>query len=284
MKLKKKYKILISISAAAIFLLLSVIISNCLFVTKTYYYADDFSDRIRIVLISDLHGKKFDENNSRLIEKISEINPDVICLAGDFIDENNTEEDNIEFIGLLEKLNSISPTYYSYGNHDLNYINMNGDNISKLIEETGCVILEEEYVDLEINYKKIRLGGMFDYAFNQQYVPDEEWQNCTTYKFLADFTETDRIKILLCHRPDSFIYGNAALWDIDYVLSGHTHGGLWRLPFIGGVIAPEQGFLPKYDKGEYDIGNIKLIISSGFDGYNNIPRLFNCPEITVVEF
>ena len=89
---------------------------------------------------------------------------------------------------------------------------------------------------------------------------------------------------MLAHRPDSFIYGNAAyLWDIDLVLSGHTHGGLWRLPFIGGVIAPEQGLFPEYDKGEFDLGNIKMIISSGLNGYNNIPRLFNSPEITVIE-
>ena len=280
----KKLKILLSLTTAIIFLLLSVLISENHIVVKKYNYATDNSASCRIVFISDLHGRSFGENNSDLLGKITNLNPDLICLGGDFVNDEATDDEISEFISLLNKLIKIAPTYFSYGNHDLNYINANGDNISHLIEETGCVILEEEYVDLEINNKKIRLGGMFDYAFNQQYAPDEEWQNDTTYAFLVDFTSTDSTKILLCHRPDSFIYGNGALWNIDYVLSGHTHGGIWRFPVIGGVIAPEQGILPKYDKGEYDIGNIKLIISSGFDGYNKIPRLFNCPEITVIEF
>ena len=280
----KKLKITLSLTTAIVFILLSVLISENHIVVKKYNYTTDNSDLCRIVFISDLHSRSFGEDNSKLLDKIVEQNPDLICLGGDFINDEATDEEISNFITLLTKLKEIAPTYFSFGNHDLNYINAYGDNVSPLIENTGCVILEEEYVDIEINGCPIRLGGMFDYAFNQQYVPDEEWQNDTTYKFLADFTETDRIKILLCHRPDSFIYGNAALWDIDYVLSGHTHGGLWRLPLIGGIIAPEQGIFPQYDKGEYDIGNIKLIISSGFDGYNNIPRLFNCPEITVIEF
>ena len=280
----KKLKITLSLTTAIVFILLSVLISENHIVVKKYNYATDNSDLCRIVFISDLHSRSFGEDNSELLDKIVEQNPDLICLGGDFINDEATDEEISDFITLLSKLKEIAPTYFSYGNHDLNYINAYGDNVSPLIKNTGCAILEEEYVDIEINGNPIRLGGMFDYAFNQQYVPDEEWQNGTTYKFLADFTKTDRIKILLCHRPDSFIYGNAALWDIDYVLSGHTHGGLWRLPLIGGIIAPEQGIFPQYDKGEYDIGNIKLIISSGFDGYDNIPRLFNCPEITVIEF
>ncbi len=280
----KKLKITLSLTTAIVFILLSVLISENHIVVKKYNYATDNSGLCRIVFISDLHSRSFGEDNSELLDKIVEQNPDLICLGGDFINDEATDEEISDFITLLTKLKEIAPTYFSYGNHDLNYINAYGDNVSPLIENTGCTILEEEYVDIEINGCPIRLGGMFDYAFNQQYVPDEEWQNDSTYKFLVDFTSTDKTTVLLCHRPDSFIYDDASLWDIDYVLSGHTHGGLWRFPIIGGIIAPEQGIFPQYDKGEYDIGNIKLIISSGFDGYNNIPRLFNCPEITVVEF
>ena len=282
--MSRKYKLLFSITAAAIFLLLSVIISNYYIEINTYSYVDDISDAARIVLITDLHGKEYGRDNEKLIKKISEINPDIICLAGDFIDESNTKEDIDKFIDLLEKLSRINQTYYSYGNHDTAYFNIAGYDALKEIESTGCIILNEEYVDIDINYKKIRLGGMYDYAFNQQYLPSEEWMSDSTFVFLKDFISTDRTTILMCHRPESFIYEDAALWNIDYVLCGHTHGGIWRLPFIGGLIAPEQGFFPEYDKGEFNIGNIKMIISSGLSGYKKFPRLFNSPEITVIEF
>lgn len=282
MKIKKRSKVILSVTAA-IFLLLSVIISNYHIETKKYCFYDDVSDKIKIVLLTDLHGKQFGKDNENLLNKIKELNPDIICLAGDFIDEDNTAEDNETFISFLDKLTDINPVYYSFGNHDLNYLNENDFDLVNEIKNTGCIILEEEYVDIEINYKKIRLGGMFDYAFNQQYIAKSEWQTDSTYKFLKEFTDTDRIKILLCHRPESFIYDDASNWNIDYVLCGHTHGGIWQFPFIGGIIAPEQGLFPEFDKGEFDLNNIKMIISSGFSGYKNIPRLFNCPEITVIE-
>ena len=282
--MSRKYKLLFSITAAAIFLLLSVIISNYHLEITTYNFAENPENTTTIILLTDLHGNSFGKDNCRLLAKIKDINPDIICLAGDFIDEDNTAEENTKYIKLLNNLTEISPVYYSFGNHDLNYFNKNGYSLLEEMQATGCIVLEEEYVDIELNYKKIRLGGIFDYAFNQQYVSREEWMIDSTFMFLEEFTDTDRIKILMCHRPESFIYENASFWDIEYVLCGHTHGGVWRLPFLGGLIAPEQGLFPEYDKGEFDLNNIKMIISSGLSGYKKIPRLFNSPEITVIEF
>lgn len=284
MHLVKKNKTIIFITTAAFILLLSVIISNYHLEIIKYSFTKDDSVECRIVLISDLHGNEFGKENVKLLNKIRDVKPDIICLAGDFIDEDNTPEDNAEFINFLNDITDISTVYYSYGNHDLGYFNQNGFAFIDEIKSTGCIILEEEYVDIEINKKPIRLGGMFDYAFNQQYVSPEKWYNDDTCRFLVNFTNTDRTKILMCHRPESFIYDNASLWNIDYVLCGHTHGGVWRFLFIGGIIAPEQGLNPEYDKGEYIINNIKMIISSGLSGYKKIPRLFNCPEITVIDF
>ncbi len=280
----KKMMLIIFRKAAAIFLLLSVIVSNYHLEITRYNYAENPEKTTKIVLLTDLHGNSYGKDNNRLISKITDIQPDIICLAGDFIDKDNTSDDNSEFIDFLNSITTISPVYYSYGNHDLSYFNQNSFSFIDEIKSTGCIILEEEYVDIEINKKLIRLGGMFDYAFNQQYVSREEWMQDSSFVFLDDFTDTDRIKILLSHRPESFIYDNASLWNIDYVLCGHTHGGVWRLPFIGGLIAPEQGLFPEYDKGEFDLNNIKMIISSGLSGYKKIPRLFNSPEITVIEF
>ena len=279
-----KKKITLTSAAAVLFLLLSVVISNFTLDVKEYRVDINGDSDIKIVYISDLHNNEFGKDNSRLINKITEQEPDIICLGGDFIDEDNSDDDNKKLIDFITALTSVTDVYYCYGNHDLNYFNAVGYDILTEIENAGCTVLEENYADITINGTGLRIGGLFDYAFNQKYVPDDEWTESDTYKFLRDFTDTDRATVLLAHRPDSFIYGNAAyLWDIDLVLSGHTHGGLWRLPFIGGVIAPEQGLFPEYDKGEFDLGNIKMIISSGLNGYNNIPRLFNSPEITVIE-
>ena len=91
--------------------------------------------------------------------------------------------------------------------------------------------------------------------------------------------------VVLSHRPDTIIFDNACEdWDIDLFLSGHTHGGLIRLPLIGGLYAPKQGLFPKYDRGYFPIGKTRLLISGGFAGYGPFPRVFNRPEISVVRF
>ncbi len=276
-KKKKKHIVASIVIFAVLASTINIILSNFSLSVKKYTYGSD----LRIVYISDLHNRKIGE---KLPEKIAALNPDIICLGGDFIDDDNTTEQNENFLSLCSALLKIAPVYYSYGNHDLYYLEDYGFSITEKMKSAGIVILEEEFVDLTVNGKDIRLGGMFNYAFNQTYMPREDWYETSTPQFLMDFCETDRTKILLCHRPESFIYDNAtSLWDIDYILCGHTHGGLWRMPFLGGVFAPEQGFNPEYDKGEFIFGDKKMIISGGLAGHKNIPRLNNSPEITVID-
>lgn len=285
MKNSKKYKSILSITTAAIILLLFVVISNYMITIKNYNYTYTDSPAVKIIFISDLHGKLYGKDNFMLINKIADQEPDIICLGGDFIDEDNTSDDNNEFLELLKNLVAIAPTYYSYGNHDLHYFRANGHDILSDMEDLGCTVLEEKYVDIELNGISFRIGGIYDYAFNRKNLSQSNWNKDSTNKFLKEFTNTDKHTILLCHRPDCFIYGNAtSLWNIDYILCGHTHGGICQIPFVGGFIAPDQGFFPEYDKGEFIFENTKMIISSGLSGYKIIPRLFNSPEITVIEF
>ena len=284
MKTKSK-RLLIKIIAAILILLLPVIISNYALVTTEYNFNKTEENGVKIAFISDLHGKKFGFGNSLLVNKLSQLNPDIICLGGDFIDEDNTSDDNEELIELVSQLVKIAPTYYSYGNHDLHYFRAYGKIILDAMSEAGCTVLEEKYVDITVGNIDFRLGGMYDYAFNIKDYSEKNWSQDSTNIFLADFTDTDKTKILLCHRPDCFIFNDTDLvWDIDYILSGHTHGGIWQIPFTGGLIAPAQGFFPEYDKGEFSINDSRMIISSGLAGYNMVPRLFNCPEITIIEF
>ena len=140
---KSSKKVLLT--ALVIFLLLSVIISNYHIEVITYNYADDAESDCRIVLISDLHGREFGKDNSVLLKKIVEVEPDIICLAGDFIDEDNTPADNNEFLLLLSNLTELAPVYYSFGNHDLNYLENNFSDLVERMENTGCIILDENF-------------------------------------------------------------------------------------------------------------------------------------------
>ena len=101
------------------------------------------------------------------------------------------------------------------------------------------------------------------------------------YDFLTDFQDTSNYKIMMAHRPDSFIFGNASqVWDIDLVVSGHNHGGQVVIPFVGGLYGGDQGWFPEYDKGLFDLNKIKILISSGLgSGKQKLPRFNNPPEI-----
>lgn len=104
-------------------------------------------------------------------------------------------------------------------------------------------------------------------------------------KFLMDFQDTDRLKIMMAHRPDSFIFGDAAsVWDVDLVVSGHDHGGQVVVPFAGGVFGGDQGYFPKYVHGMYEKERLHLFVSSGLGSANEpLPRVNNLPEVAVVE-
>ena len=113
----------------------------------------------------------------------------------------------------------------------------------------------------------------------------EEFENSDEYVFLREMEKTDVPTIVLAHMPDTFIFNGAHnYWDnIDFVVSGHTHGGVIRLPFAGGVYSPMQGLFPEYDHGFYMLGEeMQMVITSGLSGYKFVPRILNFPEICVL--
>ena len=241
------------------------------------------AEGVQIALISDLHGQEFGEGNERLERKLAGQAPDLICVVGDMFEADASEDEIADFAALLRELVEIAPVFVSYGNTEIAYEAANGAQWRQAAENAGATVLEEDYVDLEINGQALRIGGIFGYAFRNAQ-NEAAWKASETYQFLSNFTETDAYKILLCHRPDSFIFGEAYNnWAVDLVLCGHTHGGLCRLPFVGGLYAPEQGWLPQYDKGLFTLGEIKMVITSGLSGYGWIPRVLNLPEITMIQ-
>lgn len=237
----------------------------------------------RFILISDLHGKSFGRENSRLIAKIQEQSPDAIFLDGDMIDRSADQTDVQELLRLIERLHEIAPVYFAPGNHELEYMQTDASLLTQ-VAEAGAVVVNDSYVDVTIAGQPLRIGGTMGHAFCFGR-SEEEFSSSPEYQFLKEFEDTDVPKICLAHMPDTFIFNGAYnLWNVDLVLSGHTHGGLIRLPFIGGLYAPMQGWFPEYDRGYFRLGeHMQMIITSGLAGHGMIPRINNPPEIVVID-
>ena len=238
---------------------------------------------VRIALLSDLHGKSFGRDNSRLIAKIGEQTPDAIFLDGDMIDRSADSADVQELLRLIKRLHEIAPVYFAPGNHELEYMQTDTSLLTQ-VTEAGAVIVNDSYVDVAIAGQPLRIGGTMGHAFYFGRSEDE-FSSSPEYQFLKAFEDTDVPKICLAHMPDTFIFNGAYnLWHVDLILSGHTHGGLIRLPFIGGLYAPMQGWFPEYDQGYFRLGeHMQMVITSGLAGHGMIPRINNPPEIVVID-
>ena len=239
------------------------------------------NDSVNVAIISDLHDNQLGENNKELIDKINSQSPDIVLVIGDMV--NSDSKNSKIAINLMKELCKDNKVFFSLGNSDIDYIELGTSDLIKELEDVGVTVLDKEYEDVEINGNTIRIGGMYAYAFglNDFNSVDKDTMEEGVYDFLCDFQDTDNYKIMMAHRPDSFIFGNASeVWDIDLVVSGHTHGGQVVLPFLGGLYVGDQGFFPEYDKGLFDLNKIKILISSGLGaGKQKLPRFNNVPEI-----
>ena len=288
MKLNKNKgrKILISIiSAIVIVALMITVAGNCLLsVTEYNIKLYGLSGSARVVVISDLHGKEFGRDNIRLLTKISEQKPDAIFVVGDMLSDSDAENDFFETVNLLIELLDIAPVYFSYGNQEKEYSDDIITAFQNAITEAGVMVLDDTFADCEIGGQKIRIGGTMGHAFPFGRTK-EEFENSNEYIFLRNMEKTSLPTIVLAHMPDTFIFNGAHnYWsNIDLVVSGHTHGGVVRLPFVGGLYSPMQGLFPEYDDGFYMLGDkMQMVITSGLSGYKFIPRFLNLPEICVL--
>lgn len=282
---RKKHLVKIVIAAAiCLAAVLAVLIGNTCISTASYTVAlQNLASPVRIVLLSDLHGKSFGREDSRLIAKIQEQSPDAIFLDGDMIDRSADQTDVQELLRLIKRLHEIAPVYFAPGNHELEYMQTDTSLLTQ-VTEAGAVIVNDSYVDVTIAGQPLRIGGTMGHAFYFGR-SEEEFSSSPEYQFLKAFEDTDVPKICLAHMPDTFIFNGAYnLWNVDLILSGHTHGGLIRLPFIGGLYAPMQGWFPEYDQGYFRLGeHMQMVITSGLAGHGMIPRINNPPEIVVID-
>lgn len=247
------------------------------YISVTHYIckAPELKQSFKIVQLTDLHNNEFGSKNQRLVERIIKEEPDVIFLTGDML--NADEERTDILIELVKALTLIAPVYVSLGNHEMTYMERAGNlNLINIIEQEGAVVLERQYIDTDINNIKVRIGGIYGYVLAPDKKEGEE------QAFMEDFQSTDRFKILLSHIPEGLLlWEGMEYWDVNLVFSGHVHGGQVRLPFIGGLYDPEEGYFPTYTKGIFECGNGKLILSAGLGSSRGRPRVNNLPELTV---
>ena len=280
----KKITILILAFVVVITIITTIFSNVCIKISEYTLNLSGFSGSARVVVISDLHGKEYGRDNRRLLAKISEQKPDVIFVVGDMLDDSHAKNGVSKTVKLFSGLLDIAPVYFSYGNHEKEYNSDIIDEFVKTIIEKGVVVLDDSFVDCEIGDQKIRVGGTMGHAFPFGRTK-EEFESSSEYIFLKDMEKTSLPTIVLAHMPDTFIFNGAyKYWsNIDLVVSGHTHGGVIRLPFVGGVYSPMQGIFPEYDYGFYMLGeNMQMVITSGLSGYKFIPRVFNLPEVCVL--
>lgn len=285
--------------------------------SKYVIQTDKIIEDFRVVQLSDLHDSQFGEENEELIHRVDSEKPDLILLTGDLVNDKTGEDTSIA-TDLIQNLSNIAPVYFSYGNQEQSLEDNYSVDIRQLYTDAGAHVLEREYTDIDINGQTIRLGGIYGYCQSEFYAIETHREDETA--FLKDFQNTDNYKILLCHMPVCWLSGSLYDWDVDCVFAGHVHGGQIRIPWIGGLYAPDQGWFPGQVAGvystseedwknyqdkmlsfakeqnkngaSYDLNRYKdaeyepsyLVLSRGLGSTESIPRLNNIPEIVVVDF
>jgi len=229
---------------------------------------------IRIVLVTDLHNTLYGENQSILIGKIIEQNPDLIILAGDMFHSRGPMQRTIIF---LSGISGIAPIYYVTGNHEYESRKINF--IRETLVSFGVNILSDSYERIEINGNEIIIAGVED-PFMRRYEIFEYNQDKVMEARFRELDDIELFSILAAHRPERIeVYKR---FSFNLVLSGHAHGGQVRIPgILNGLAAPHQGLFPRYAGGLYSHGNLTHIVSRGLC-VNWLPRIFNPPELAVI--
>lgn len=235
----------------------------------------------KILQLSDLHSKRFGKENRRLLEAIEREKPDVIVMTGDMVD--SSEREFGIFLDLVRNLIRYK-IYFVEGNNETKLPEESNKELMKAMKEAGVNILNNSKMKLTRDGKHINLYGIL---YELRYYKEvHSGYSRKTYFSESNMTKSvgkcsnEEFNILLAHNP--LYFESYAKWGADLTLSGHVHGGLIRVPGVGGLLSPERKFFPKYSEGQYEIVGKKLIVNRGLGGKIIIPRVFNKPEISVV--
>lgn len=284
--MKKPKKTLLLFCALGAVLLAALIVwtawGNTALELNTYTVTSDALpeafDGYRIAQVSDLHNAEMGEDNEKLLAMLREAEPDIIVITGDLVDSHDTD---IEVaLRFAEAAVGIAPCYYVTGNHEAALHEADTAAYATLKEgliQAGVTVPENERVLLERAGQSLSLIGVEDPNFDLS-TEDSVAMRETLQTLTGD---GEAYTILLSHRPELFdVYVESG---VDLVFSGHAHGGQFRFPLIGGLVAPDQGLFPTYDAGIYAEGSTCMVVSRGI-GNSIIPfRFNNRPEVVLIE-
>lgn len=278
----KKRKILFSICIVLVAVLLFWLWPRPLTATN-YEIEADITEPIRIVQLTDLHGRQFGEGNKRLVSLVEKQKPDLIFITGDMLGEEYKDLSGI--CALVSQLSEIAPLYYSYGNQETEMINSTGVDLKNPLEAAGAKVIELEYDDVIVNGQELRIGGYSGYYRTPQMETKDEQIKAKKFAFADDFENTGRQKLLLAHIATSWTDWNRIdKHPVGVVFCGHYHGGQIRFPIVNrGLFAPYVGWFPEYTKGVFEGECATCVLSAGLGSNKNIPRIYNPPEIVVVD-
>lgn len=280
MKNNKSLRIIILFVVLCLILGTFIVYDNFkLDITEYTFESDNLPEsfnEIKIIHLSDLHNTEFGEDNEKLLKIIKEQKPDAVFVTGDTIDGFYT---NIQIpIDLFKEILKICDIYLVVGNHEIRSDTNQYLEFIDMLTEIGVIVLKDNSTHIERNGEKIQVIGLNDASnYKANYNDNYNEQIIETINNLDD---KECFSVLLSHHPE--LFDDYAKTNVDLVFSGHAHGGQFRLPFIGGVIAPEQGLFPEYTEGVFTEDNTTMIVSRGL-GNSIVPvRINNSPEIVVV--
>jgi len=263
----------------ALIIALLLIDSNLRIVTSEYeiYFPNlpEPFDGFRIVLLADIHDTEFGRENERLISQVNDASPDIIVIAGDILsayaNRRPMEKQLARVETLVSGLKLIAPVYFINGNHEISRLFGRTETLESVLEEHGVRVLKNEYEVLGPDDSNILLIGI-DASHS---IPALKTKYVTNRRELEG---TDFV-IMIEHRNDTLqLYSEIG---VELILCGHAHGGVIRLPLIGGVIGPDRDLFPEYSDGVYTMGDTKMLVSRGLGKTGIWPRFLNNPQIAV---
>lgn len=264
--MKKRYYLYLLLAAVILWGFVENTLLGLTYISVTSQALPENFNGFRIAHVSDLHNAEFGKNNEKLLALLRQAQPDIITITGDLIDSRNTKIDVA--VSFAAEAVKIAPCYYVTGNHEARVSEY--ALLEQQLMDAGVTVLRGQSQILERNGQQIAIAGVDDPSFSGH----------TAFSQSLSRLSEDGFTLLLSHRPEFFdLYCQN---DYDLVLSGHAHGGQFRIPFLGGLIAPGQGFFPVYDSGIYSDSDTNLVVSRGL-GNSLFPfRLNNPPEVILI--
>ncbi len=275
--MKKKW--IYGLLVLTVLLALWICWGNAVVTTTVYQIEHDDLPEVfsgfRIAQVSDLHNGAWGKNHNRLLAELTRADPDIIILTGDLVDSRRTDVG--ASLAFARQTASIAPCYYVTGNHEARLDAALWQELEAGLTDAGVTVLLDQSVQITRKDAFLYLTGAVDPSFGKDTGLAASLPGTGTFSLAAE----DGFSVLLSHRPEFFeAYVQAGF---DLVFSGHAHGGQVRLPFLGGMIAPNQGLFPEYDAGLFQKGNTTMVVSRGI-GNSLFPfRLNNPPELVVAE-